>query len=112
MQHILFANKSLLAGDTVTETLMQYAALLANEDLADTVKISAIGIDGESVVVTFLLDNGTNLVAETSRSELEEPDNDDVVTYMRERIMRLSSPPLIGPDDQTMPSNYEDLNLD
>jgi hypothetical protein len=30
---------------------------------------------------------------------------------MQEKIMLLSSPPPVRPHDETMPENYEDLNL-
>ena len=112
MQHITYADKSVLIGDEVAETLMEYAALIAREGSADTVKVCAIGSDGDEVVAIFLLGSGTNLMSETTHSSLAEPDNSDALMYMRERMMRLSNPPQIRPDNETMPVNYEDLHLE
>ena len=111
MKHITFGDKSLLVGDQATDLLLQYASLLASESNADTVTLRAIGPDGNETEATFLLDTGVPLMAETTISSLPELDNAEAVAYMQERIMLLSSPPPVRPHDETMPENYEDLNL-
>lgn len=77
------ADKSLLVGDEAAGLLMRYAALLAQINRGDSLDLSAIGVDGEQVHVTFLLNSGTVLLAETSRSDLPEPDNSHAIRYMR-----------------------------
>ncbi len=111
MKHITFADKSLLVGDVAADLLLEYASLLGQRGSADTVHLRSIGIDGNEVEATFLLGGGASLMAESTESVLPEPDNADAVMYMRERMMRMTSPHNVVPDDQTMPANYGDLNL-
>ncbi len=80
------ADKSLLVGNEAADLLMQYAALLAQISRGDAINVSAIGVDGELVEVTFLLNSGTVLLAESSTSGLPEPDNAAVITYMRGQL--------------------------
>lgn len=86
MQHITGGDKSLLLGDSATQLLMEYAALLGKIGSADTVKVNAISGDGDAVVSTFLLNAGTVMWAETSRSPAPEPENNEVEAYLRERL--------------------------
>jgi hypothetical protein len=86
VKHITISDKSFLIGDEATDLLVRYAALLGKIHSADSVRIRAIGIDGEAVEADFLLNSGTVLMAESSRSQLPEPDNADAIEYMRERI--------------------------
>ena len=111
MKHITFADKSLLVGDQAADLLLEYAALLAGAGSADTVKLRAIGPDGSETEATFLLDAGAPLMAETTTSNLPEVDNSEAIAYLQEKMMLLSSPPPVRPQDETMPDNYEDLNL-
>lgn len=111
MKHITFSDKSLLVGDEAADLLLEYGAVLAQRGSGDTVKLAALGIDGGEVEATFLLDSGSNLMAESTPSTLPEPDNSASIMYMRERMMRLTSPTNVVPEDQSMPDNYEDLNL-
>ncbi|GAA0964022.1 hypothetical protein [Frigoribacterium faeni] len=86
MKHITFASKSLLVGDDAADTLLEYAALLAQSGQADTVELNAINADGNAVVATFLLDAGASLMAESTTSEIEAPDNAEAIEYMRSEI--------------------------
>jgi hypothetical protein len=98
MKHITFASKSLFVDDDAADTLLEYAALLAQSGDADTVELNAINADGNEVVATFLLDSGSPLMAETTTSSLEPPENDEAVAYMRTEIGRAFSALL--PDDR------------
>jgi hypothetical protein len=111
MKHVTFADKSLLVGDDAADTLTEYSAAIARHHTADTVTLTAYGWDGADVEATFVLDQGTVLMAESTQSSLPEPDNDEVVREMREKLMRLSSPNPVEPDDTTMPPSYEELDL-
>lgn len=112
MKHVTYAEKSLLIGDEAADTLARYSALLAKHHSGDTVTLAAFGADGQDVDATFVLDQGTNLMAESSHSSIPEPDNAEAVREMREKIMRLTSPPTVQPADQTMPATYEELDLE
>jgi hypothetical protein len=80
------ADKSLLIGDEAGDLLLEYAALLAQIGRGDSVRLRAIGADGDEVVAGFLLNSGTVMLIETSSSTLPEPDNSESVDYMRKRL--------------------------
>lgn len=105
MKHVTIAEKSLLIGDAAADMLVRYAALLAKTRSGDTIAIRAYGIDGEQVEATFLLNSGTTLLSESSRSELPEPDNAQQVEYMRERLEAFES---TGADLATASGHPED----
>ena len=91
MKHVTIADKSLLVGDAVAETLIRYAALLGQRSSADSVTIRSIGVDGEQVDALFLLNAGTVMMAESTSSTLPEPDNDDALAYMQDQLQRYES---------------------
>ena len=102
MKHLTMAEKSLLVGDEAADLLLEYAALLAQSDSADTVVLKAYGDDGDPVDVTFLLNSGTSILAQTSESPMGEPDNSAGIGYMRDRMRMIQSPPSAQPME---PSN-------
>jgi hypothetical protein len=96
------ADKSLLVGDAAADTIVRYAGLLAQHNSGDTVELRAVGIDGDEVVATLLLNSGTSLMVESTHSTLPEPDNTDAVEYMRAKMQLIESPPpaaASSPDD-------------
>lgn len=86
MQHVSVADKSLLVGDLAANLLLEYASLLAQIGSSDTVKLRAVSGDGDEVVVTFLLNSGTVMVAESTHSSLPEPENSEAEAYLRKRL--------------------------
>ncbi|WP_207454431.1 hypothetical protein [Desertivibrio insolitus] len=93
MRHVTIADKSLLIGDEAAAALLQYAALMGKLGSSDVVELSAIGADGETVEASFLLNSGTVLMVESSRSKLPEPDNDASTAYMNDRLAFYSADP-------------------
>lgn len=102
------ADKSLLIGDEAADLLLEYAALLAQIGRGDSVRIRAIGVDGDEVTVGFLLNSGTVLLVETSTSTLPEPDNAGVARYMRQRLDSYSGNLDQSPDPFGDPGQTED----
>ena len=86
VKHILLADKSLLVGDEAADLLLSYAGLIAEVGRGDTITLRAIDQGGDTVVAGLLLNSGTALVTQTTTSTLPEPDNVEVIRYMRERI--------------------------
>jgi hypothetical protein len=111
MKHLTYADKSLLVGDVIADLLLEYAALLASNDIADTVDVSAIGSDGDEVTATFLLGQGAPLMSETTHSGIPEPDNQKSEVYVREQIERLASTlrPVPFDDAELRPDSADDL---
>lgn len=110
MKHVTFADKSLLVGDEAADLLTEYSAAVARNHTADTVTLSGYGADGSDVEATFVLDQGTVLMAETTRSSMPEPDNTETERLMREKLSQLTSPAPVQPDGAALPS-YDDLDL-
>jgi hypothetical protein len=97
----MIAGKSLLIGDEVADTLVRYAALLGKANSADNVIVRSIGVDGEEVEANYLLNSGTVLVSESTRSTLPEPDNADALAYLQDRLQQYETYSLPGPDEES-----------
>jgi hypothetical protein len=89
MKHVMVAEKSLLAGDEVVDLLIEYGALLGQENTADSIELRAIGADGDEVIVTFLMNEGVSIVAETSSTTITEPDNRKAEEYLHSQISQM-----------------------
>jgi hypothetical protein len=74
---------------------LEYAAAVVSAHTGDTVKLKAIGSDGNAVEATFLLGEGAPLMAESASADVNEPDNSSGIQYMRERLRLLKSPPAV-----------------
>jgi len=107
MKHLTFGEKSLLVGDEVADLLLEYGAALARTGSADTVHVHGDGADGDEVVATFLLDQGATLMAETTHTTMDEPDNTEAVEYIRKGLKLLTSPPPIQPEENVDKSDFE-----
>jgi hypothetical protein len=92
MKHVSYADKSLFMGDEAADTLLEYARLVADSQRADTVTLRSISPDGNTVEASFLLDASTILMVESTNSEVEPPDNSEVVKEMQERIDAITRP--------------------
>jgi hypothetical protein len=98
VKHVTIADKSLLVGDEVADVLVQYATLLGKMNSADNVIVRSIGIDGEMVEANYLLNSGTVMMAESTRSTLPEPDNAEALSYMQDRIRHFEDYSFPDPD--------------
>jgi hypothetical protein len=86
MKHITVADKNFLVGDAIADAILEYAAVLAETQAADTIDITAYGADGDEVQATLFLSAGVPLVAETSHNSLPEPDNTEMLAYIEGRL--------------------------
>jgi hypothetical protein len=110
--HLTFADQSLLLDDAAAKLTVRYAAALASQGRADSVSVRAYGADGDKVEAVLLLDQGLTLMAETSHTDLPEPDNGDAVEYMQERLDALTAVPQAGPVDETDATSQLDPVID
>ncbi|NQX18337.1 hypothetical protein [Rathayibacter sp. VKM Ac-2857] len=107
MKHILFADKTVLVGDDAADALVEYAVALAANDTADRVDYTGIGADGATIQVSFLLNAGASLVAETTPSDLPEPDDHAEIARIRERVDALTGNHPIQPDGDAITSDFD-----
>jgi hypothetical protein len=90
VKHVWFGQKAVFLGDDAADALVSYAAHVAQLRTGDSVDLRGINAEGNEVTTTFLLNPGTTLTAETTNIGLDEPDNDDAIAYMRERVKSFS----------------------
>ncbi|MFE5410101.1 hypothetical protein [Microbacterium sp. NPDC056569] len=93
MKHVTYADKALFLDDEAADWLMEYARALGLSGLTDTITLHAIGLDGNEVDATFLLNASTELITQTTQNSLSGPTNDEAVGYMQERTRLIVSPP-------------------
>lgn len=93
VKHVTYGEKSLLMSDASAEALIGYAVALGAENTADTVTLSAIGVEGNEVTVTFLLNPATALVVASASAHADPPANEEAVTRILDRTARLRRPP-------------------
>jgi hypothetical protein len=108
MKHITFGDKSLLIGDAAADALLKYAAFLATAARGDTVEVHAISSDGDEVTASFLFGPGATVMAETSHTQLPEPDNSAAIAYMEQAQKRSNVVSLAVPDGDPTLSAYDD----
>ncbi|PPF71684.1 hypothetical protein [Rathayibacter sp. AY1E6] len=107
MKHLLFANKTMLVGDDAADALVEYGVALAVSSTADRVEYTGIGGDGGTVRAVFLLNAGAALVAETTPSDLPEPDNTAEVARIRERTRTLTGVFPVQPSEDDITFDVE-----
>jgi hypothetical protein len=108
MKHLTYADQSVLVGDEAADTLVRFAAVLSDSGHAGTVMMNAIDSGGDFIVATFVLGSGVNLMAQTTSSPLEEPDNTQAVDYMNSKMDQIVSPPTAQPTEEAW-SPHPDL---
>ncbi len=107
MKHVMYAEKSLLMDDASAEALIDYAAALASIGDADTVRLRAMGDDGNEVEVSFLLNSATVLIIESASAALELMPNDEAVAHMRDRIDRIRNPRPAQPQERVESTEFD-----
>ncbi len=107
----MFGEKSLLMGDEIADSVLEYARLLGAEAGTDTVTVHAIGADGNTVDVALLLNSSSVMVVESTNSDVEPPDNDEAARYVHERIDRLRTPPEARSEDRAGDFELHDLDI-
>jgi len=108
--HITFADKTVFVDDETGDALVEYAGLLGAEHSADTVRIRAVGGDGNEVRAAFVLNAATNLMAETTNSHLEPPKNEEAVAYMRAKIDQLRRRSVARVEDDFQQDGLESID--
>jgi hypothetical protein len=109
MKHVMYAEKSLLMDDASADALIEYAAALAEISGGDTVRLWAVGDDGNEVEVSFLLNSATVLIVESASANLNVRANDDAVSHMRHKAEQIRNPP---PAQTQKPSDIPDYDFD
>ena len=105
MKNLVYGDSSWLIGDEAADAVLEYAVLLAKHATADTLDVAVLGPDGNSETTTLVLGPSTTIQAQTTRSELAEPDNSALINYVRERVhaaVQPAQPLAVPPGDDTV----------
>jgi hypothetical protein len=102
VKNLVYGESSWLVGDAAADAILDYAVWMAKTNSADTVDVVVLGPDGNEETTTLVLGPATMVQAQTTRSQLEEPENGALIEYVRTRLTP-STPaaqPLPAPADQ------------
>lgn len=109
MMHVTYDGKSVLMHDDPAALLLEYAAELGSSHSADVVNIKAVNLDGNVLTIGYLLNDSSELTAESTTSGLDVPPDEEAVAYMRDRIEALRNPPTSQPYTADEPGpGYDD----
>lgn len=111
MKHLTFSDKSLLVDDATADAVIEYAALLSQNQTGDAVDIHAFSSDGDEVEAKILLGPGASIMAETAHTSLTEPDNAEALAYIEQKTAALSARPLALVDDDPSDGQYSEMDL-
>ena len=105
MKNLVYGESSWLVGDEAADAVLEYAVLMAKHGTADTLDVAVLGPDGNAETTTLVLGPSTMIQAQTTRSELVEPDNSALLAHVGERLHAAAQPaqPLaVPPGDDTV----------
>ena len=89
MKNLAYGEVHFLVDDEAADAIVEYAVLMAKTGSADSVTLFVLGPDGNHEQTKFAIGPATMISAETTRSELEQPDNSEALAYMREKMAQL-----------------------
>jgi hypothetical protein len=100
MKRILYASGSVLTGDAVAHSVVQYATVLAKADTADTVTIP-VYLEGQVSTVEMLIGPSSQLMVEDAGDDPAGAFADgSYLTEIDQRRDRLENPPAIIPEGE------------
>ena len=92
MKNLVYGESSWLVGDEAADAVLAYAVLMAKDGIADSVDVVVLGPDGNQETTTLVLGPATMIQAQTTRSQLAEPDNAALIEYVTSRVTRAQLP--------------------
>lgn len=97
MKSITYAEKSWLLGDDAADAVVEYAVLLARTGSADSVDVNALSTQGTPHLLTLVIGPATMMTLASVEVPMDEPDNDEAVIIIHERMRIIQSPPITLP---------------
>lgn len=90
MRRIVYAGSAFYTGDTLAETLLEYARALARHGIADTVFVPGRTMQGDLDRVELLLGPASQIVSEPVELMGAELEDTELVAHLRDLIARLA----------------------
>ncbi|MGN6503283.1 MAG: hypothetical protein ACTHKX_10350 [Pseudolysinimonas sp.] len=89
MREVVYAGGSFITGDAIAETLLEYAAQLANADRAAKVHVPALDQFGQPFDVALVVGPASQLLSEPVTNAAAEPDGTDFISDVTNRMRDL-----------------------
>lgn len=70
MKHVTYTHMAIFLDDDAADWMMEYARALGSAGMTDSITLRGIGMDGNEVDATFLLNSSTELVTQTTNNTL------------------------------------------
>lgn len=83
MDRIHYAGDSVVTGTEIARALLEYAHVLAEQNMSATVDIPTLGDDGTRSRSTILIGPSSQLISDAEESEHDELVDDEVVQKLR-----------------------------
>lgn len=99
MKLINYGETDWLVGDDAAGVLFEYSILMAKGSSADSVDVAVLNSEGRVESVSFLIGPATMMTSRDVESDFEEPENEPVITEVRQRMQRIISPPPVLPSE-------------
>ncbi|CAN5538661.1 hypothetical protein BH10ACT7_BH10ACT7_23490 [soil metagenome] len=109
MKLLTYAEAGWLVGDDAAQAIVDYAVALGRTSSADSIEFSALGPQGQTEMVTFLIGPATMMTIESTDSALDEPENSAAITTIRERLARIKPPAPVPSAERPNNQQIEDL---
>ena len=97
MKRIHYDGSHWLVGDEAASALVDFAVALAKSELAESVTIAALSMEGEPEELTLLVGPATMMASETFLTDFDEPENGATTERIRASIAGLA--PMIVPTE-------------
>ena len=92
MKRLTYLNVHVYVGDAFADAVLDFAAALAREGIAETLRFKAVDEQGEPKTVSFLLGPASSMVIESTTLTLAEPDNREAFEFLSGRMSHHAIP--------------------
>lgn len=89
MREVVYAGGSFITSDAIAETLLEYAAQLANADRAAKVQVPALDQFGQPFDVSLVVGPASQLLSEPVTNAATEPEGQEFIDDVNQRMRDL-----------------------
>ncbi|HTL40471.1 MAG TPA: hypothetical protein VL294_03265 [Pseudolysinimonas sp.] len=89
MREVVYAGGSFITSDAIAETLLEYAAQLANADRAANVHVPALDEFGQPFDISVVIGPASQLLSEPVINSAADPDGDGFIADVTQRMRDL-----------------------
>jgi hypothetical protein len=105
MKVLIYAGSEFMTGDDIAAALLRYSEALAEGREAATIEIPIVGADGGASTAAFLVGPASQIVSKDVDSDLEEPQDSEMVAFLDAQTRRLH--PTASTDSEPPPQEID-----